>query len=389
MGGPKQYSILFNYNEIINSKNIIILLGEVGAGKTTLLNKLTDWDFITGRNTTSVIKDIQIVSSRDFKSIIFDFPGFKALDDIIPTFKLQYRTLRNIPIKAICFVIERRDRFESIVTSLIDLKETFDGYENNNIVIITKTEEYDQSKKEECREYILNKTGFNTIIFSNKNISSWELLDKINEFKSNMEVLQEVKPKSREFIRYYKKATDNNMKRYKKEFIEEFEDSMEIFKNKFNEPSTDKALKRALFFALRDYKNNIIERYYDVAKREQEISDFVLEHVLSFSNEIYHQFNEFKEKVEEQIELNLTTYTGETNKFKKCPHCGLKWFKISGCNGSTRSGTRDKIRDKFYGIYKDYIVKYENPNLEIIRNDINQNEIGTLSEFLWPYKWKN
>ena len=135
MGGPKQYSILFNYNEIINSKIIIVLLWEVVAGKTTLLNKLTDWDFITGRNTTSVTKDIQIESSRHFKSIIFDFPGFKDLDDIIPTFKLQYRTLRNIPIKAICFVIERRDRFESIVTSLIDLKETFDGYENNIIVI--------------------------------------------------------------------------------------------------------------------------------------------------------------------------------------------------------------------------------------------------------------
>ena len=84
---------------------------------------------------------------------------------------------------------------------MIDLKETFDGYENNIIVIITKTEEYDQSKKEECREYILNKTGFNKIIFFKKNISSWELLDKINEFKSDMEILQEVKPKSREFIR--------------------------------------------------------------------------------------------------------------------------------------------------------------------------------------------
>ena len=41
------------------------------------------------------VKDIQIVSSRDFQSIIFDFPGFKALGDIIPTFKLQYKKLRN------------------------------------------------------------------------------------------------------------------------------------------------------------------------------------------------------------------------------------------------------------------------------------------------------
>ena len=381
MGGPREYSILFNYNEIVNSKNIIVLLGEVGAGKTTLLNKLTDGHFKTGRNTTSVTKDVQIVSSRDFESIIFDFPGFKALDDIIPTFKLQYRTIRNIPIKAICFIVERRDRFESIVDSLINLKETFDGYSNNIIVIITKTEEYDQSKKEECKKYIFDKTKFEKIIFTTKDTHPFELLHEINELKSNMEVLQEVKPKSREFLRYFKKATEDNMKRYKKEFTEEFEDTLEIFKDKFNEPSTDKALRRALFFAFKDYKNNLIEKYYDVAKREEEISDFVLEHVLSFSNEIYHQFDDFKKKVEEQIELNLTTYVGETNKFKKCPHCGTIWFRIAGCDGQTRCGTRDKIKDKFYGIYKDYIVKYENKNLEITQNNISQNEIGNLSEF--------
>ena len=196
-----------------------------------------------------------------------------------------------------------------------------------------------------------------------------------------MEVLQEVKPKSREFLRYFKKATEDNMKRYKKEFTEEFEDTLEIFKDKFNEPSTDKALRRALFFAFKDYKNNLIEKYYDVAKREEEVSDFVLEHVLSFSNEIYHQFDDFKKKVEEQIELNLTTYVGETNKFKKCPHCGTIWFRIAGCDGQTRCGTRDKIKDKFYEIYKDYIVKYENKNLEITQNNISQNEIGNLSEF--------
>ena len=381
MGGQKKFSIIFNYEEIVNSKDNIILLGEVGAGKTTLLNKLVKGDFKTGKDCTSITNEVQICASIDRENIIFDFPGFKALDNIISIFKVQYRTLRNIPIKAICFVVERRDRPELIVDSLIGLKETFDDYTENIIIIITKTDELKQCQKLEIEKYIFQKTGFKKIIFSGMKTNADFLLDKINDFKEEMEVLKEVKPKSREFLKYFKKTTDDKMKQYKKEFTAEFEDTLEIFKGKFNEPSTDKALKRALFFALKDYKNNLIERYYEVAKKEQDYSDYVLEHVLSFSNEIYHDFEEFRTKAEKEMDICLTNYKGETNRFKKCPFCGLIWFKITGCDGKVKCGNRDKIRDKFFGYYKDYIVKYENKILTIINNDINQKSKESSSEF--------
>ena len=64
---------------------------------------------MTGINSTSIIKHVGICSSLDYQNIIFDFHGFKALDDIVPTFKAQYQTLRNIPIRTLCFIIERRD----------------------------------------------------------------------------------------------------------------------------------------------------------------------------------------------------------------------------------------------------------------------------------------
>lgn len=375
------FSVIFNYEEIVNSKNNIILLGEVGAGKTTLLNKLVRGDFKTGKDCRSITNEVQICASIDRENIIFDFPGFKALDNIISIFKVQYRTLRNIPIKAICFVVERRDRPELIVDSLIGLKETFDDYTENIIIIITKTDELKQCQKLEIEKYIFQKTGFKKIIFSGMKTNADFLLDKINDFKEEMEVLKEVKPKSREFLKYFKKTTDDKMKQYKKEFTEEFEDTLEIFKGKFNEPSTDKALKRALFFALKDYKNNLIERYYEVAKKEQDYSEYVLEHVLSFSNEIYHDFEEFRIKAEREMDICLTNYKGETNRFKKCPFCGLIWFKITGCDGKVKCGNRDKIRDKFFGYYKDYIVKYENKILTIINNDINQKNKESSSEF--------
>lgn len=49
-------------------------------------------------------------------------------------------------------------------------------------------------------------------------------MEKINQYKENMEVLKEFKPKSREFLKYFKRATDDKMKQYKKELIEEFEE---------------------------------------------------------------------------------------------------------------------------------------------------------------------
>ena len=336
---------------------------------------------MTGKNCPSITSDVQICSSLDYTNIIFDFPGFKVLDNIIPVFKVQYRTLRNIPLRGICFVVERRDRPELIVDSLIGLKETFEDYCNNIIIIITKTDEIGNSKKRELQNYIVDKTGFNKIIFSDINKTGRELLYYINNFITDMEVLREVTPKSREFLKYFKKATDDNMKRFKREFIDEFEETIEIFQEKFDQPSTDKALKRALYFSLKDYKNNLIERYYEVAKREQEYSDYVLEHVLSFSNQIYHDFEEFRVKAEKEMEICLTNYNGETNRFKRCPFCGLIWFKITGCDGKTKYGNRDLIKDKYYGYYKDYIVKYENKQLTIINNVIEQKQKPQGREF--------
>jgi GTPase SAR1 family protein len=384
MGGPRKYSILYNYAEIKNSKNNIVLLGEVGSGKTTIINKLCNSDFQTGSDCKSVTNEVQIVSDISYRNIIFDFPGFKVMDDFIPIFEVQYRTLRNIPIKAICFVIERRDRLDLMADSLISLKETFEEYTANIIVIITKTESYDENKKNEVKNYLKDKTKFEKIIFTKKDTRGRELLDQIILLKNGMENLEEINPKSREFIRHFKRATEDNMKRAKKQYTDEFKDALDIFQEEFNKPTTDKALKRALYFAFRDFKNNLIERYYEVAKREQVISDSVIEHVLSFSNQIYHEFEEFRIKTEREIEVNISNYSGHVNQFKKCPHCGTIWFKFTGCDGKTRCGNRDKVcdRDKFCGIYKDYKVQYENNNLTIQKTDVNQPETFRSTEFL-------
>ena len=87
--------------------------------------------------------------------------------------------------------------------------------------------------------------------------------------------------------------------------------------------------------------------------------DSVVTEVLMFDNLIFNEFDDFRKKIESQIEIKSTNYNGEYNRFKKCPHCGIIWFKIIGCN-SVVCGNRTQIEDKIIRRYKNYIVTYEN-----------------------------
>ena len=50
-----------------------------------------------------------------------------------------------------------------------------------------------------------------------------------------------------------------------------------------------------------------------------------------FFGKIYNEFNEFRKMIDSQIEIKSSNYNGEFHRFKKCPHCGIIWFKIKGC----------------------------------------------------------
>ncbi len=74
-----------------------------------------------------------------------------------------------------------------------------------------------------------------------------------------------------------------------------------------------------------------------------------------FDNNIYNEFNEFRKQIESQIEVKSSNYNGEYNRFKKCPHCGIIWFKIKGCD-TVQCGKRTKATDKIVEKYKKYLL---------------------------------
>ena len=95
---------------------------------------------------------------------------------------------------------------------------------------------------------------------------------------------------------------------------------------------------------------------------------------------MYDKFEEFKKKVESKIEIQINNYNGEYNKFKKCPHCGIIWFKVKGCD-SMVCGRRTKIKDSICGRFKNYIVYFLSGIIKIIINEFDSCNYGEDNEF--------
>ena len=77
-------------------------------------------------------------------------------------------------------------KWVNLFDSLISLKESFDANFKNIMAIISNIEEYDLSKKDECKKYIFYKTKFEKIFFTRKDTDLIGILHEINELRFNM-----------------------------------------------------------------------------------------------------------------------------------------------------------------------------------------------------------
>lgn len=131
-----EYLVNKNFDEIKSSSNNIILFGSVGNGKTTLINKLCKCNLITKNDGFSCTRDVQYCSTSD-GSLIIDFPGLNAAEDIVKHLKIQRSTLSVIPAKMICLVTKLTPRYDDIVKALLQMVRIFASNRDNLAIIIT------------------------------------------------------------------------------------------------------------------------------------------------------------------------------------------------------------------------------------------------------------
>jgi len=206
----------------------------------------------------------------------------------------------------------------------------------------------------------------------------------MNIIQNKMKNIERISINIRNFAENIPSLYNKNVKDERKIYEDDFFNTYKIFNEELNK-ATDNELRKALYFCFKNYKYFLLQQYRECLLQKRingkELDwDIVISEVLLFDNKIYDKFQEFKNKVESQYEIKINNYNGEFNKFKKCPHCGLIWFKVKGCD-SVICGRRTKIRDTIFGRFKNYIVNFLSGKIRIIISENSSDNYGEDNEF--------
>jgi len=358
----------FNYlEEIKKCQNNIVLFGSVGNGKTSLLNKMCGVNKEVRHDGYSCTRKVDYAFSLKHDMIIIDFPGLNSVQDIMGHLKLQKTALSAIPVRMFCFVIKYSSRYDDCLKELSQMIDIFDNYLSNITVIITKSEEITVKVKEELKILFKARFGVENILFTNKKTDGYQLCEDLNKIKEKMKNINQILVKTRDLAKTLMCLYNKDIKKEREKYEDKFYDALDAFKKEV-EIAKDPDLKRALYFGFKDFKECLLEEYTNVVRSlkidgKEPDMDSVVAEILTFDNKIFNEFNDFRKEIESQIEIKSSNYNGEFNRFKKCPHCGIIWFKIIGCNNIV-CGNRTRIMDKIIGRYKKYIVTYVNNKVD-------------------------
>jgi len=413
-------SVADNLEIIKNSEKNIVFFGRVGTGKTTLTNLLCGTQFETSDTGFSKTRIVQFAYSlrrhdgnEDF--IAIDFPGLGAEIDKLSHYETQKEVLSIIPSRIICFVVKYDSRYDTMIGQVKEMMNIFEDYKKNTVIIITHSEEIKNNIREQQNIDAVLKTryGYEKVIYSYKNIGYTILTQKLKSYMSSIENIPCMNIKTRQLINSMgSDLCDDIFKETRQKYREDFDKTLALFQIEFDKYRDDNEntenentvikiknqdnyeIKRALFFALKLYKDKHMRKYnkeiinfqYDEEKMRKleakdtifgkdndddkilRMLDYISSEIIMYNNSIYNDFQKFCKSI--HIGIQSTNYKNEYNRFKKCPHCGTKWFRISGCS-DVFCGKRSSSKDQIFGRFKNYVVQYSNGCITITHDEID------------------
>ena len=360
----KNFRVDRSLDIIKNSKNNIILFGEVGSGKTTLINKLCDTKFKVMEGGYSCTRDIQFGYSKT-NDIIIDCPGLNAAEEISRHLKIQKFILSVIPVKIICFVIKLNNRYDLLYQSALQMIKIFYEHKKNIVVIITFAEKITQIKMNEIQTLFIKKLGLDKtkIIFSSNDVTSLELTKKLNDIKINLVNITSIKFKEKNLL-----SDDMNIGldiiEFKEKKMNEYKNSIKIFQKIFDSTKIIQ-LKYALLKTFQYYKSELIDLFKEkLINKIQDIDTINIETIM-FSNELYEYLNIIVDKFEKSLQNSQKLLV----EIDKNSTYGKYCYQIK----NTEKKTSEKNNNIIFGNFEfcKIVIKLDNFNIYIIDNNKN------------------
>lgn len=377
-----------------------IIIGLTGGGKTSLANKICGVDMSVSEGGVSTTRGLYSARAR-FENHIFDLvdsPGTETSDEVVKLAITLYKGLTTQPYNGVFAVVEYHSKPHIIVDEYLKLIRLI-SFSNNNdapettMIVVNKfdyaSEHLAGKERQEDMNRIENnvRSCFLDAGIKNKIIFTSSLVKKLPNIESEDLYYEDV---AKELFGFLRKGSKKLLQINQEEFLAIYKISdKSTLEGRFAEQATYKlrslskeyedlmdysktheecelfaqllmvCLKRDLDEESQNYLNQVIDK--------EGLVYYCLKVDLQGETMVLHR--NFTKKA--RSVLGYDFFGSIRNTVKKCPHCGIYFAKVEGCDGETTCGAVPASKNEFRGDflrYWKYIVSRINGRLQITKN---------------------
>ena len=326
----------------------VVLLGDVGTGKSTLLEKLTEQRGKSSQANESFTRTSEVFWAPDGRLIIADTPGSNALKDTLEHNVEIAGALNFRPVSRIFIVVRAETRIDSVVDNVRKYADRFLELPMDVVgVLVTHMDTVNWTEKD-FTPRIEDDLGIDAVVFSSMTTNRETLQNNILKTcteKHNLTVNDANFFKLFKIHNHHRKILKSTSDEVKK-----FSDKKRAFDEE-REAFSGKDLVDLVF----EFQAYMTEEIVEAQKRMSKTNNFTFEGdgAANEAGHIANMVNQLR-MVLYDIRTECLGYQSEhgVSELRKCPHCGIIWTKVEGCEGATTCGNRpssvNDVRDPAY-----------------------------------------
>lgn len=321
----------------------VVLLGDVGTGKSTLVEKLTEREGRSSNANESFTRATDVFWVPDYSLIVADTPGSNALKE-----KLEHNVhiaaaLNFRPVSRILIVVKAETRIDSVIDNVRKYADRFLELPMDVVgVLVTHMDVVDWREKD-FTPLIDKELGIDTVVFS------WITTDHQTLKQSILKTCTKTYKLTVNDDNFFKlfKIHSNHRKilQCTSDEVKEFENKKKAF-DEARKAFTGKDLIDLAF----EFQAYMTDEIVEAQKRLSEKNDFTFrgDGAANEAGHVANMVNQLR-MVLYDIRTECLGYQSEHGvaELRKCPHCGLIWTKVEGCEGDTTCGNRPNAVNDF------------------------------------------
>ena len=321
----------------------IVLLGDVGTGKSTIVEKLTEGEGRSSNTYESFTKASEVFWVPDASLIVADTPGSNALKD-----KLEHNVhiaaaINFRPVSRIFIVVKAETRIDTVVDNVRKYADRFLEFPIDVVGVLVTHMDLVTWGERDFTQRIEDELGIDAIVFSLITTDHQTLKKSI--LKTCTET-HNLTVDDENFFKLFKiHSNHRKILKFTSDEVEKFSDKKRAF-DEARKAFHGKDLVDLVF----EFHTYMTDEIVEAQKRMSKKNNFTFygDGAANEAGHVANMVNQLRVVIYD-IRTECLSYQSEhgVSELRKCPHCGLIWTKVEGCDGDTTCGNRPSFVNDF------------------------------------------